>query len=292
MSDKKMWSKNSELSFFKECENFASPEQLFYLTDDNKYLAYWPKNYTGKKSTLQSRNSLIGNYTEKWTTELIKELIKNEELYAIQGVQCDEIGLNNRSPADVVISTKNKTKLKPKDIKVIFEVKMSLVWNWELNIKNNSIKEIGDYKTHQGNPGLLRSDSMLKAIGKCINIRVSDYQSSKIPLIVIGNTPISKTYYSKVDHLKKAGIIQGFWSINPQPLNTETTLKSTENNGFIKFDTSSDLKKSLDELLSMDLNFFSSMQSTRKIGQIIELANKKETYEEKGYEFLKLLRCD
>ena len=65
MTSDMMWSKNSEISFFKECENFASPEQLFYLTEDNKYLAYWPKNYKGKKSTLQSRNSLIGNFTEK-----------------------------------------------------------------------------------------------------------------------------------------------------------------------------------------------------------------------------------
>ena len=292
MSEDKMWSKNAEISFFRECEKFASPEQLFYLTDENKYLAYWPKNYKGKKSTLQSRNSLIGNYTEKWTTDLIKSLVEDSGLYAIQGVQCNEIGLNSRSPADVVISTKNSTKLKPDDIKLIFEVKMSLVWNWELNINTNSITEIGDYKTHQGNPGLLRSDSMLKAIGKCINIRVSDYQSATIPLIVIGNTPITKTYYSKVDHLKNAGIIQGFWSINPKPLNKEDSLKSTSAKGFIRFDNENEINDSIDNLLSSDLNFFSSMKSTENIGRIIEIANKKETYEEKGYEFLRLLRDD
>ena len=77
MSEDKMWSKNAEISFFRECEKFASPEQLFYLTDEDKYLAYWPKNYKGKKSTLQSRNSLIGNYTEKWTTDLIKDLVED-----------------------------------------------------------------------------------------------------------------------------------------------------------------------------------------------------------------------
>lgn len=292
MTINKMWSKDAEISFFKECENFASPEQLFYLTEDNKYLAYWPKNYKGKKSTLQSRNSLIGNYTEKWTTDLIKNLVEDSGLFAIQGVQCNEIGLNSRSPADVVISTKNKTKLKPEDIKIIFEVKMSLTWNWELNINNNVITEIGDYKTHQGNPGLLRSDSMLKAIGKCINIRVSDYQSASIPLIVIGNTPITKTYYSKVDHLKNAGIIQGFWSINPKPLNNEDTLKTTPSNGFIRFDNENELESSINHLLSSNLNFFSSMKSTEKLGKMIEIANMKETYEEKGYEFLRLLRED
>ena len=108
-----------KLLFFRECEKFASPEQLFYLTDENKYVAYWPKNYKGKKSTLQSRNSLIGNYTEKWTTDLIKHLVRDNGLYAIQGVQCNDIGLNSRSPADVVISTKNKTKLQPNDIIVV-----------------------------------------------------------------------------------------------------------------------------------------------------------------------------
>ena len=292
MLSAEMWSKNSELRFFKECKNFASLEQLFYLSDDNRYLAYWPKEYKGKKSTLQSRNSLIGNFTEKWTTDLIKSLIEEEGLYAIQGVQCDEIGLNSRSPADVVISTRNKNKLKSEDIKMIFEVKMSLVWNWEFKLNDNSIIEIGDYKTHQGNPGLLRSDSMLKAIGKCINIRVSDYQSSQIPLVVIGNTPITKTYFSKVDHLKNAGIIQGFWSINPNPLNNEKTIKSTRENGFIRFDNVYELKNSILNLISEDLNFFSSMKSKYDLGQIIEISNKKDTYEEKGQKFLKLLRDD
>lgn len=285
-----MWSKDTELLFFKECNKFASVEQLFYLTKDNRYLAYWPKKYDGNKTTLQSRNSLIGNFSEKWTTDLIKKVIEDEGLHAIQGVQCDEIGLNSRSPADIVISTKNKTQLKPSDIKMIFEVKMSLVWNWEFNIKNNSIKEVGDYKTHQGNPGLLRSDSMLKAIGKCINIRVSDYYSSKIPLIVIGNTPISPTYYDKVDHLKKSGIIQGFWSINPHPLNAENTIKSTDEKGFIRFDNEIELKENIVKLLREELHFFSTMESTTKLGQIIEIANEKDTYEDKGLEFIRLIR--
>jgi len=92
---------------------------------------------------------------------------------------------------------------KAKDIAAIFEVKMSIVWNW-----------VGDFKTHKGNPGLLRSDSMLKAIGKSINIRVSSHSASKIPIIILGNTPITQSYISKVDHLYHAGIIQEFWSVN------------------------------------------------------------------------------
>jgi len=49
------------------------------------------------------------------------------------------------------------------------------------------------------NPGLLRSDSMLKGIGKSINIRVSSFQAATIPIIVMGNTPITNSYYPKVD---------------------------------------------------------------------------------------------
>ncbi len=67
---------------------------------------------------------------------------------------------------------------------------MSIVWNWEYNPLTGEIMCIGDYTTHQGNPGLLRSDTMLKAIGKSINIRVSGLEASKIPIIVIGKHQI------------------------------------------------------------------------------------------------------
>lgn len=285
-----LWSEENELNFFKDCESFASKDQLFYQNSDGEYFAYWPKKYNGRKYTLQSRNSLIGNYTEKWVADLLNEIIRKKGLYAIQGVTCDSIGLNNRSAADVVISTKNKKNLKPEDIKVIFEVKMSLVWNWKYNVEEDTVVKVGDYKSHQGTPGLLRSDSILKAIGKCINIRVSDYQAAKIPLIVIGNTPISKNYYSKVDHLKEAGIIQGFWSINPKPLTDEDSIKHTSQYGFMRFDNKTELEDTLNKLLSQDLNFFSGMTSASHLGKIIEIANKEKTHEQKGLRFLNLLK--
>ena len=193
----KLWNKEVEQRFFNEAQKFATPEQLFYVTDSGKHLAYWPKGYAGAKSTLQSRNSLIGNFTEKWTTDLIHEVVKDKGLFAIQGAICNEIALSNMSPADVVISKSKNINQTPEDILAIIEVKMSIVWNWELQ-KNKTLSCIGDYKTHQGNPGLLRSDSMLKAIGKSINIRVSSFQASPIPIIIMGNTPITNSYYSKV----------------------------------------------------------------------------------------------
>lgn len=284
-----LWNKEVENQFFIESEKFASPEQLFYVTSNGKYLSYWPKNYVGKKTTLQSRNSLIGNFTEKWTTDLIQEVVKDKGLYAVQGAKCEEIALTEMSPADVVISKNKNTVQSPEDILAIIEVKMSVVWNWELK-KNKNVECIGDYKTHQGNPGLLRSDSMLKAIGKSINIRVSSYKTSKIPIIIMGNTPITESYYPKVDHLKTAGIIQGFWSVNPKPLDNEESIKKTEKKGFYRFGNFDELKNSFEILLSEERNFFSSMKSKKELGRIIELSNKEKEYEKKAETFLRLLK--
>ena len=58
---KKLWDKNQEIRFFTEARKFASLEQLFYVSDEGRRYAYWPKNYKGSKTTLQARNALIGN---------------------------------------------------------------------------------------------------------------------------------------------------------------------------------------------------------------------------------------
>ncbi len=290
---KTLWNKTQEEKFFLKSLEFATPEQLFYQTNNNRLYAYWPKGYKGKKTTLQSRNSLIGSFTEKWTTDLFSEIANKLEGYAVQGAICDEIALTSQSPADVAICKTNKINQKPQDILMIIEVKMSIVWNWEL-ISNNSefnLICIGDYNTHQGTPSLLRSDSMLKAIGKSINIRVSSFAASKIPIIILGNTPITKNYYDKVDHLKKNGIIQGFWSVNPKPLDKNgENIKQTERKGFYRIDNYQELKMFTFDLITKDREFFSSMLSKRRLGEIIEIANKEQTYEGKAQRFLKLLR--
>ena len=284
-----LWNREVEKRFFAESVKFATPEQLFYVTDRNRYLAYWPKGYDGKKSTLQSRNALIGNFTEKWTTDLIQEVVKDKGLFAVQGAICEEIALTNMSPADVVISRSKNVNQQPEDILAIIEVKMSIVWNWELQGK--ALSCIGDYKTHQGNPGLLRSDSMLKGIGKSINIRVSSFKAANIPIIVMGNTPITNSYYPKVDHLKVAGIIQGFWSVNPKPLDDNgENIKKTEKQGFNRFDSFEELRNAFNGLLSEETNFFSSMKSKKELGKIIETANREKAYEKKAEVFLKLIK--
>ena len=290
--DPRLWSKDEERIFFKKTLEIATPEQLFYLTDDGRFLAYWPKKYKGKKTTLQSRNAFIGSYTEKWIKDLLTPLAREFEAYAIHNVVCDEIGLGERSPADVAIVKTPKREQKPEDILLLVEVKMSIVWNWEYHPESGNLDCIGDFTTHQGNPGLLRSDTMLKAIGKSINIRVSGYQSSKIPIIVIGNTPIMKTYYKKVDFLKKAGIIQGFYSVNPNPLDkpSKNNIKSTPEKGFLRVDKINELYNNLEHIIEEDKEFFSSMLPKKELGRIIEVANREPTYEKKAEKFLILLR--
>lgn len=293
MADKKLWTKEQEIDFFMKSLEVASPEQLFYTTKDKKHYAYWPKDYNGAKTTLQSRNAFIGAYTEKWSLEILKEIAEELKAFAVQHVVCEEIELTKKSPADVAICKTNSAIQKPQDILAVFEIKMSVIWNWEL-LKNNSkftLKCLGDFKTHQGNPGLLRSDSMLKAIGKSITVRISSLESAKIPIIVLGNTPVMKSYYSKVDNLRNYGIIQGFWSLNPAPLdNNGENAKATKGKGFLRFDSYSDFKNQLLTLLKKDIMFFAGMKSKNELGKLIEIANKQDTYEKKAEKFLNLMR--
>ena len=291
MNSKTLWNQEQEKLFSIKSLAVSSPEQLFYITEDHRYVAYWPRKYSDKKTTLQSRNAIIGTYTERWVADLIKEIANELGGFAVNGVISESIGLSNQSPADVAIcKTKDKYQ-NPKDILTIIEVKMSIVWNWEFDPIENTLTCLGDYRTHQGNPGLLRSDSILKAIGKSINIRVSGFAASKIPIIIIGNTPITKMYYEKVDYLKRNGIIQGFWSINPKPLdNNGENIKNTKFNGFYRFDTYEELEQSALDLLKEEREFFSGMRTRKKLGEFIEIANEEPTYEGKAQKFLDLLR--
>lgn len=286
----RLWNKNQEKLFFIKSKEVAFPSQLFYKTNDGRHVAYWHKGYRGRKSTLQSRNSLIGNFTEDWVENLFKQLIDDENLYIIKQARIPSLGITSRSPADIVIATVNKKILKASEVKVIFEVRMSIVWNWQYDETTGEVKEIGDFKSHQGNPSFTRSDSILKAIGKCIDIRVSNVESSKIPIIVLGNAPLSNGFCKKADYLKSSGIIQGFWSLNPFPLNHGNTRKTTPNGGFIRFDNTAELKCHLNQLFSHDLNFFSGMEDIKDLGKYVEIANNEKTYENKGLKFLNLLK--
>jgi len=132
---------------------------------------------------------------------------------------------------------------------------------------------------------------MLKAIGKSINIRISSPKASKIPILIMGNTPITESYYSKVDHLKTAGIIQGFLSVNPNPLDdNKENIKKTSKEGFRRIDNFDELNNFFKTLLSEERNFFSSMKNKKELGKIIERANREDSFEKKAEIFLKLIK--
>ena len=279
------WNKDIEEKFFTEAmNNFASPEQLFYKLTDG-YFAYIPKDKSAEGQTLQSRNSLIGQYTETWSKYFFQPIAENLGLYAVNGVVCPELGLSIQSDADLAFCTTNETQQKAKNIRLLFEIKMSIVNNYKFY--NDQVKLVGDYKTHKGNPSILRSDSMLKAIGKSINIRVSGSESVRVPIIILGNSPITKHYYKKVDFLKNAGIIQSFISLYPNP--TSDFIENTEDNGFQTFNNYKNLEIYISEVVNSGMNFFSSMLPKMELGRIITISSKEADDISRAEKFLTLI---
>lgn len=283
------WNNHTEIKFFREAlKSFASHEQLFYNLQAGHF-AYIPKGSDAEGQTLQSRNSLIGQFTEKWCKTIFQPIAKSLGLFAVNSVVCDEIGLTRQSNADLAFCTTNQTIQKPENIKLLFEIKMSVVSNYRFT-QPDRVEFIGDYKQHKGIPSLLRSDSMLKAIGKSINIRVSGIASTKIPIVVLGNSPITDSYTNKVDFLKTSGVIQGFWSLNPNPTSSNF-VKNTLKLGFQTILNREQLFNNCKVLVTNDMNYFSSMISILKLGEIIRIASQEDTDIEKAEKFLNLIRC-
>jgi len=48
---KSLWNKDQEINFFLKTLEVATAEQLFYVSNDNRYYEYWSKGYEGKKKT-------------------------------------------------------------------------------------------------------------------------------------------------------------------------------------------------------------------------------------------------
>jgi hypothetical protein len=285
----KLWNNDTEIQFFQSALNgFAAPEKLFYKLS-NGYFAYISNESEADGKALQSRNSLIGNFTEKWARDFFAPIARQHNLFAVNGVECAEIGLVKKSEADLAFCTTNDKLQKPNQIKLIFEVKMSIVSNYQF-VSEKKINLVGDHTKHKGIPSLLRSDSMLKAIGKAINIRVSGIESASIPIVVLGNSPISKTYGHKVDSLKQAGVVQSFFSLSPsQPLGDNHIAQSTHK-GFQTIQNVSVIEAQVNTLLQSEESYFSAMMSKPKLGEIIRLANEEKTDESKAEKFLSMIR--
>ena len=291
MQTTELWNDTVEKQFFQHFlikRKSLSPEKLFYLIND-RYLAYIPKNIPSPGYTLQSRNALIGQWTEKWCQQLLAPIAQKFNLHAVTNVICSSAGLSKQSRADIAFCKNNKQYQHYKDIEIIFEIKMSIMSNYEFDKNKKIVKWIGDYTTHKGNPSLLRSDSMLKAIGKLINIRVANPNTRNIPLVVLGNSPITRHYEEKVDSLKKLGVIQGFLLLNPSLLDKKEVIKSTPKKGFQTIENIKNLENIFRKLLSSHKIYFSAMTVKSKLGQVISQSNKEKSMEGKAEKFLKLI---
>lgn len=278
-----LWGENTERDFFERKLKTCPPNKLFYETAEGDFYAYWPKNHDGRRSTLQSRNSLIGDYSERWAAELLAPSVNKLGLYAVRGVVCEQMGLNKGSAADIAICKSPSRTQEHREIVAVVEVKMSVVWNWRY--RNGNLSCIGDYKSHRGQPGLLRSDTMLKAIGKAVNIRMCSGFAAEIPILILGNTPITKSYVKKVENLRRGGVIQGIWSVNP----AVAAPNAPSPHGFCQIADEEELGKMVKELLIGDGHFFSAYKNLPKLGEIIETANREKSYEDKARSFLKLI---
>ena len=282
-----MWSIKDEVTFFERAIQLSSIENLM-VNVRGRYYAFQPKNVEAKVNTPQARNSFVGSTTEKWCKDLFDDIARQNNLYAVNGVVCDEIGLSARTAADLAFCTTPKTIQKPDNIKLIFEIKMGIVNNY-LYDDNGDLMFCGDYTTHRGNPSLLRSDSMLKAIGKSINLRVDSSQAKRIPIVILGNSPITSNYVNKVDCLAKSGVVQKFMSLYPNPTDGNF-IKETPDRGFQTYDDPQEIEKYISRLLNSRMNYFSSMLSNKELGSIISQANKEDNDELKGQRFIELLK--
>ncbi|MBS4235931.1 hypothetical protein [Campylobacter vulpis] len=280
-----MWQINDEIEFFKNAlkGGFANVKDLFYSIDD-KHLAYIPKEIKQNIPTLQSRNALIGNYTETWCQKLLAPMARKFNLYAVNGVVCEELGLIKSSRADLAFCTTNEINQQAKNIKLVFEIKMSIVNNYQLN--DNNVIFIGDYKTHKAHPSLTRSDSVLKAIGKAINIRVSSESARSVPIVILGNTHISNNYLNKIDHLGQYGVLQKIISLN-------SAIDSIKNSPLEYFETPQNinaLEKILEYILKQNFYYFSAMLDKKKLGEIIQKSANFENEIQIAEYFLKKLK--
>ena len=71
---------------------FATKKDIFYEIN-KRYVAYIPKDIKQNIPTLQSRNALIGSYTETWCQRLLEPVAKKFGLFALNGVICEKLDL-------------------------------------------------------------------------------------------------------------------------------------------------------------------------------------------------------
>jgi hypothetical protein len=247
-------------------------------------------------SSFNQRNAIVADITERFVLDLFRHAIDTSEqlsghYYVKRNVICPELELRNATAADIAILNQDLTGPVPVEaIKCIVEVKMSIIWNWA---ETSTSTPIADYDAHAGRPSIYRTDSILKAIGKAAITR-SCSGSETIPFIVIGNTPPPPNYRDKVDGTVKAGLIQKWLSLTPNPTVVEPDKSPNRRNpkqttGFLRIDSIPQLQEVFGTVLTTSWQYIGAMVEAEKIGEIIKKLDLSRTVAEVGYDFLSQL---
>jgi hypothetical protein len=98
----------------------------------------------------------------------------------------------------------------------------------------------------------------------------------------------------KVDGTVKAGLIQKWISLTPNPLVVEPTRAPSKRNpkettGFLRIDNVTELQELLTTTLTTEWQYIGAMVEAKKIGQIIKSLDLSQAPEQIGYEFLRQL---
>lgn len=247
-------------------------------------------------SAFNQRNAIVADVTERFALDLFRHAIDTSRqlsgrYYVKRNVICPQLELRSATAADMAILNQDLEGPVPVEaIKCILEVKMSIIWNW---VEANNTEPVADYDAHAGRPSIYRTDSILKAIGKAAITR-SCSGSETIPFVVIGNTPPPPNYRDKVDGTVKAGLIQKWISLTPNPIVVEPNRSPTRRNpketiGFLRIDGISKLQEVLETILTTQWQYVGAMVEAKKIGAIIKKLDLSRTAEEIGHEFLSQL---
>lgn len=247
-------------------------------------------------SAFNKRNAIVADVTERFALSLFSQAVSasaklSGKFFVKRNVVCPQLELRGATSADMAILNNDVNRpVSANNIECIFEIKMSVIWNWA---EGNKSQPLADYDAHAGRPSIYRTDSILKAIGKAAITR-SCHGSEKIPFIVVANTPPPPNYRDKVDGTVKAGLIQKWISLTPNPLIVEPKRSPDKRNpkqtmGFLRIDTVAELQELLTTTLTTEWQYIGAMVEAKKIGEIIKSLNLSQAPERVGYEFLRRL---
>ncbi len=284
-----MWRKETEEQFFRWAiaERRCNLKTLFYKVG-NRHLFYLPTGIKGRGEVKQGRNPLVGEFTEKWAERFLSPMVNELGFHLVRSANIPAWRLVGQRAADLAICRAPGKEQTPDSVIALLEVKMSIVWNWEWQPERGTVTCIGDFLTHQGRPSALRSDTVLKALGKAIEVRGMGFSGA---FIILCNTPVANDYFQQIDGCKQTGIVQGFFSVNPQPTEDEQhNPKRSPKGGFYRWDEPAEVKESLREMLSEQRHFFSGFLPLSVLGQLIENACREATLSQKARRFLEGLK--